>query len=128
MVLGRDGFTYPYHNYLGPRNTIYKDDESVDEADLDAYIHDLEYELASSDQDIRHADREAINNFISDFKKDYSFAEFPVCWIIIRKRCKKHRKIRKSQKEQVTEKMTPQNPESRYLGPPTSTHRPGQQS
>ncbi|CAD7002154.1 unnamed protein product [Ceratitis capitata] len=76
MVLGRDGFTYSYHNYLGPANTIYKDDEPMDEADLDAYFHDLEYELASSDQDIRDTDREAKNNFICDFKKDYSFAEF----------------------------------------------------
>lgn len=44
----RDGYTYPGHNYLGPGNTIYKDDEPVDEVDFDAYIHDLEYELATN--------------------------------------------------------------------------------
>lgn len=72
MVFGRDGFTYPYHNYLGPGNTIYKDDE----ADLDAYIHDLEYELATSDKDTRDADREAYNNFINYYKRYHTFAEF----------------------------------------------------
>lgn len=44
----RDGLTWPGHNYLGPGNTIYKEDPPTDDVDFDALVHDLEYELATT--------------------------------------------------------------------------------
>ena len=51
---------------MGTGNSINKQTEPVDDADLHALIHDLEYELASSKNDIRRAGEEAILNFIEE--------------------------------------------------------------
>lgn len=71
-----DGYTFPGYNYLGPGNTIYKEEEPINDIDLHAYIHDLEYELATTKSEIREADRQAISAFIEDYKKTGSVAGF----------------------------------------------------
>ncbi|KAL5289595.1 hypothetical protein ACFFRR_009580 [Megaselia abdita] len=68
------GYTWPGKNYLGPGNPI-NSGEPVDDVDWDAYIYDLEYELADTKENIREADREAISNFIDDFKNNGQISE-----------------------------------------------------
>lgn len=71
----QDGYTWPGKEYLGPGNTIYKSQQPVDEVDFDAYVHDLEYELATNKENIRQAYREAISAFIDDYRRNGTLAE-----------------------------------------------------
>lgn len=57
---------FPGHNYLGPGNPV-ENGEPVDTDDAIARIHDIAYENARSDSDIRSADRSAIGAFTKDF-------------------------------------------------------------
>lgn len=52
----------PGYKYLGPGNKINKGDP-VNEVDLIAQIHDIDYTNARQDSDIRKADKEAIEKF-----------------------------------------------------------------
>lgn len=62
-------FLYPGHNYLGPGNPLYNG-TPVDEADKIAQKHDWAYHHAHTQEDVYSADKEAINNFYSDFLKN----------------------------------------------------------
>lgn len=53
----------PGHRYIGPGNPL-DNGEPVDEDDWVAYLHDLEYSLAQSDQDIQDSDKRAISSFL----------------------------------------------------------------
>lgn len=57
----------PGHNFLGPGSDLNSGNHPIDEDDLIAYGHDLQYQKAKSSQDIRSADRQAIGKFASDF-------------------------------------------------------------
>lgn len=73
--MSRSGYMYPGYHYLGPGNDIYSEEEVVNSTDFIAYIHDLEYTLASKTQDIREADKTAIASFIEDFKQNGRVAD-----------------------------------------------------
>lgn len=53
------------HRYFGPGNPI-DNGEPIDSDDRIALIHDLHYEFAETDSDVRRADRAAIADFMSD--------------------------------------------------------------
>lgn len=58
----RTGFTWPGHKYLGPGNSLHLG-EATNEVDLIAQIHDVEYSLAKTDEEVREADKKAIESF-----------------------------------------------------------------
>ena len=62
-------FLYPGHNYLGPGNPL-ENGPVVNEADLIAKEHDYAYAYANSKDDVFNADRQAIDEFVQDFKKN----------------------------------------------------------
>lgn len=62
------GFVLPYHNYIGPGNTLDRGDP-IDVDDAIAQQHDLAYSKAKTPEEIREADRIAIEAFDDDFKK-----------------------------------------------------------
>lgn len=63
------GLTLPGHEYVGPGNPIdEKVDKSVDEDDSIAREHDLAYNKAKTEDDIRKADDIAIHKFETSYK------------------------------------------------------------
>ncbi|KAF5287229.1 hypothetical protein FQA39_LY16006 [Lamprigera yunnana] len=54
------------HKYLGPGNKLNLG-EPIDEDDRIALVHNIHYNLAKTNQDIRRADKEAILSFYSNF-------------------------------------------------------------
>lgn len=62
------GFLLPGHNYIGPGNPV-NNGEPIDQDDLIAQVHDIDYSKAKVKSDIRKADRVAINNFLKDVKR-----------------------------------------------------------
>lgn len=62
MAPTRHGLVLPGYKYLGPLNSLDKG-EPVNEADAIAFDHDVEYNRAQSDSDVRNADWKAINRF-----------------------------------------------------------------
>ena len=61
--------TLPGHKYLGPGNTIGTGEEPIDNDDLLAFNHDLDYNKAKTVEEVRDADREHILNSIDDILK-----------------------------------------------------------
>nr|QVW56786.1 MAG: viral protein 1-4 [Saxicola torquata Iteradensovirus] len=57
---------FPYHNYLGPGSDNFNL-QPVDEDDAIARSHDLDYNKASSDNDIFKADKQARDEFFNSF-------------------------------------------------------------
>lgn len=57
---------FPYHNYLGPGSDNFNQ-QPVDEDDAIARSHDLDYDKASSDNDIFKADKQARDEFFTSF-------------------------------------------------------------
>lgn len=57
---------FPYHNYLGPGSDNFNLNP-VDEDDAIARSHDLDYDKASSDNDIFKADKQARDEFFNSF-------------------------------------------------------------
>lgn len=57
---------FPYHNYLGPGSDNFKK-QPIDEDDAIARSHDLDYNKASSDNDIFKADKQARDEFFGSF-------------------------------------------------------------
>lgn len=57
---------FPYHNYLGPGSDNFNQ-QPVDEDDAIARSHDLDYDKASSDNDIFKADKQARDEFFGSF-------------------------------------------------------------
>lgn len=65
---GPGDWTLPGHNYIGPGNPT-PGGFPVDKDDLIALRHDYEYKYASTEEDIREADRTAISDFWKDARK-----------------------------------------------------------
>lgn len=65
---------YPGHHYLGPGNPL-ENGKPVNRADEIAQEHDWRYQLAITKEDVRAADRKAINEFFKD-----GFSE-PHAWV-----------------------------------------------
>lgn len=57
---------FPYHNYLGPGSDNFEK-QPIDEDDAIARSHDLDYNKASSDNDIFKADKQARDEFFTSF-------------------------------------------------------------
>nr|QTE03812.1 MAG: putative VP1 [Periparus ater ambidensovirus] len=62
----------PGYRYLGPGNKINSGD-AVNEADLVAQVHDLEYSTAQDDIDIRASDAKAIKRFEEARQREHSW-------------------------------------------------------
>lgn len=60
----------PGHKYLGPGSDINSGEKPVNRADEIAFAHDIEYDAATTSEDIRQADRTAIYEFGSEFVKE----------------------------------------------------------
>lgn len=61
-------FTVPFHNYLGPGNSI-NNGVPVNNADSVAREHDLAYDKAKTFEQIHGADKIAISKFWDNIKK-----------------------------------------------------------
>jgi hypothetical protein len=57
--------TFPGHHYTGPGNTL-SGKTPVDSDDTISHIHDIAYNTAQSQADVRAADDDAISDFIAD--------------------------------------------------------------
>lgn len=60
--------TLPGHKYLGPGNSINTGVHPVDEDDLDAFNHDIDYSKSKTPEEVRKADREHILNTLDKAK------------------------------------------------------------
>lgn len=63
---GKPGFNFPGTKYLGPGNDINRG-EALSAPDRTAQIHDIQYEVASSPQDIHTADKQGKESFKYNF-------------------------------------------------------------
>nr|WCC72504.1 ORF4 [Afoambidensovirus incertum 1] len=66
-------FVVPGHNYLGPGNKLHKPYKPTDKSDYIALQHDLAYNSATSEEDIRSADYKAIKQFGKTFITDFTW-------------------------------------------------------
>ncbi|KAF5282355.1 hypothetical protein FQA39_LY17599 [Lamprigera yunnana] len=57
---------FPYHKYLGPRNELNMG-EPIDGDDRIALVHDIHYQIAKTNEDVRQADEESILDFYNNF-------------------------------------------------------------
>lgn len=64
-------WTLPGHNYIGPGNPV-PNGYPVDKDDLIALRHDQDYHTATTEEEVRLADREAISEFWKDTKENYN--------------------------------------------------------
>lgn len=61
----------PGHRFIGP-GTQDLTAQPLDRDDEIAQHHDISYQLAESEADVRAADREAIRDFVSDWQNPHS--------------------------------------------------------
>lgn len=61
-----DGAVLPHHDFIGPGNPI-SDKEGVDKDDQIAKEHDIKYQEAKTQDDIKKADQDAIAKFQADY-------------------------------------------------------------
>ncbi|RZF47550.1 hypothetical protein LSTR_LSTR009086 [Laodelphax striatellus] len=63
---------FPWHRYLGPGNPS-SNGRPVDKDDEIAKQHDIDYDTAANNCDVRSADRRAIGNFLTDVTQTYNW-------------------------------------------------------
>lgn len=68
-----DAFHFPGHNYLGPGSDINSGDVITDKDDLVAFIHDIEYSLLTTKEEIYKADERAIARFYKYLKENHGW-------------------------------------------------------